>query len=145
MYLVPSSQHNRIFTIGANQILSLPSLQPPRASPLMEPQTCLYHQFFLDLLSQGYVLYPSPKQCPGRLLYIVGQNPNVSKSSRLEVIIFQFLNLLIQGIFYICPAKLIGEFLEVVNFNQLFLKLNQFIYNFIVGYPRSLLQSSHIS
>ena len=31
-----------------------------------------------------------PKQCPGRLLGILGQDPSVSKSNQLRVDIFQF-------------------------------------------------------
>ena len=61
---------------------------------------------------------------------IVGQDPSDFKSSRLHVDIFRF------AFFYsfevyssMDSSKMISNSFEVSNFNQLFLKLNQVIYN----------------
>jgi hypothetical protein len=36
--------------------------------------------------------HPPYRHCPGRFLGIIGQNPSVSKSDRLHVVIFWFLS-----------------------------------------------------
>ena len=48
---------------------------------------------------------------------MTGQNPNVSKSNQLQV-----------GVYSINSSKMMGNSPEVLNLNELFLKLNQFIY-----------------
>ena len=55
-----------------------------------------------------------------------GWDPSICKSNRLHVDIlrFSFMELV-----YILSSKIIGNFHVVLNFNWLFLKLNQFICN----------------
>ena len=67
-------------------------------------------------------------QSPGILLGIIGQNPGVSKSNRLHVVIFQFF-FYDTGAYSIDSSKMMGNFPEVLDFNRLFLKLNRFICN----------------
>ena len=49
-------------------------------------------------------------------IIVIGQNPSVSKSNRLRVVIFQlfFLSL---GVSSIDFSKLTGDFHEILNFN----------------------------
>ena len=57
-------------------------------------------------------------------LGILGQDPSVvSKSYRLHVMIFRFFFNTLRYIPYII-LKMVGKFFEVLNFNQLSLKLN---------------------
>ena len=64
----------------------------------------------------------------GIFLIIIGWNPSVCKSNWLHVNIlrFSFIKL---GLYSINSPKMIGNLPTVFNFNQLFLKLNQFICN----------------
>ena len=59
---------------------------------------------------------------------VVGQDPSDSKSNRLHVEILRFCFHTFD-VFSIESSKMIGKFPEVLNFNQLFLKLNRFICN----------------
>ena len=61
----------------------------------------------------------------GEILGIIGQDPSVSKSNQLPVDIFMFFLCL----YCLYHFKMIGKFSEVLNFNQLFLKLNWFVCN----------------
>ena len=61
-------------------------------------------------------------------LGIVSQDPSDSKSNHFHVHIFQFFFHSVE-IYSIDSSKMIGNPPEVSNFNRLFLKLNQFIYN----------------
>ena len=79
------------------------------------------------------------KQCLGRFLGIIGQNPSVSKSTKLHVDIFRFVFINLRYTFS-KSSRLTGSFYDILNFNWLFLKLNQFICNQrSVSSPRSLL------
>ena len=53
----------------------------------------------------------------------VGQDPSDSKSNRLHVHIFRFCFFYSFEVYSIDSSILIGKFLEVSNFNRLFLKL----------------------
>jgi hypothetical protein len=64
----------------------------------------------------------------GEIFGITSQDPSVAKSSRLHVDIFRFSFIKI-GVNAINSSKMIGNFPAVLNFNRLFLKLNQFIRN----------------
>ena len=64
----------------------------------------------------------------GEILGIIGQDPSVSKSNQLHVDIFRFFFYLSQ-VYSIDSSRMMGNFPEVLNFNQLFLKLNQFVCN----------------
>ena len=67
-------------------------------------------------------------QCPGRFLGVIGRDPTVSKTNRLDVAIFQVViirNYSIRniGVYFVKYSKWIG------NLNRLFLKPNWFICN----------------
>jgi hypothetical protein len=64
-------------------------------------------------------------QCLGRFLGISDEDPSVSKSKQLHVDCFQFIVVKI-GVYSIDFSKAIRTFLEVLNFNWLFLNLNRF-------------------
>ena len=66
-------------------------------------------------------------QCPKRLLGIIGEDPNVSKSNRLHVDIFMF-SLLFRSIFHRFLYN-DREFFGVLNFKWFFVKLNRLICN----------------
>ena len=65
---------------------------------------------------------------PGKFLGIVGQDPSDCKGNRLHVHIFQVC-LHSFEVYSIDSSEMIGKFPEVLNFNRLFLELNQFICN----------------
>ena len=67
------------------------------------------------------------EQCPGRI-GIIGQNFSVPKFNWLHVVIFRvfFINL---RYMFIHSSTRFGDFSAVLNFNQLFFKLSQFICN----------------
>ena len=65
----------------------------------------------------------------GRFLGIIGLKPSVFKSDWLHVVIFWFLKTDSRYIPYIYMSKMISNFLEILNFNWLLLKLSQFICN----------------
>jgi hypothetical protein len=68
------------------------------------------------------------KVVPGKFSGIVGQDPSDSKSNQLHVdIIFRFCFHSFEVYFSTDSSKMIGNPPEVLNFNQLFLKLNRFI------------------
>jgi hypothetical protein len=75
-----------------------------------------------------YTLSASWSQWSGRLLGIISWDPSVCKSNRLHVDILRFIYINIE-VCSINSSKVIGNSPEVLNFNQLFLKLNRFIYN----------------
>ena len=103
----------------------------------------------------------------GRFLAIIGRCPTIFKSNRLHVNIFSFSFYEIGGVlcgfllvFPIQPvymltsfgvffmnmryipkdsSKMIGNFLEVLNFNRLFLKLNRFSCNYCSGWFSSFI------
>jgi hypothetical protein len=54
-------------------------------------------------------------------------NPSVSKSNWLHVVIFQCSFFYKFEVYSIDFSKVIGIFLEVLNFDKLFLKINRFI------------------
>ena len=59
--------------------------------------------------------------CPGRFLNIISQNPSVSKSNWLHVVIFQYF-VIDLGIYSIDSSTMTGgNFPKVLNFNRLFL------------------------
>jgi hypothetical protein len=64
---------------------------------------------------------------PGKFLGIVGQDPSDSKSNQLHVETFQFCFHSFET-YFVDSSRMIGNSLEVLmNFNQLFPKLNYFI------------------
>ena len=82
-----------------------------------------------DKRAHEYVGSPSRRQCPGRFVGIIGQNPCVCRSSWFRVVIFWYLFIDLRCILY-TPPNVIGNFLEqVLSFNQLLLKLTHFICN----------------
>ena len=67
-------------------------------------------------------------RCPRRFLNIVGQNPSASNSNQLHVV--NLWNVFINMRYSLhIPLKRLGYFLKVLNSDQLFLKLNEFICN----------------
>ena len=58
---------------------------------------------------------------------MINQDPSVSNSNQLYVDIVNFFNLF--KVYSIDFFKMMGNFLEALNFNQLFLNLNWFICN----------------
>ena len=72
-------------------------------------------------ITLGHVLLTSTtvKQCPGRLLGIIGQNPSVSKSNRLHVVIFRFFFIKFE-VYSINSSKMMGNSPEALNYTQLF-------------------------
>jgi hypothetical protein len=64
---------------------------------------------------------------PGKLLGIVNQDPSDSKSNRLDVDIFQFCFHSFE-VYSIDSSKMMGNFVEVSNFNQLFLAQSQLVH-----------------
>jgi hypothetical protein len=68
---------------------------------------------------------------PGRFLgiYLVGQDPSDSKSTRLHVSMLWICFPLFEVYSSIESSKMIGNPFEVSNFDRLFLKLNRFICN----------------
>ena len=64
-------------------------------------------------------------QCPGRFLGIIGQNPSVSKSNQLHVVVFWFSFIYIE-VYSIDSSKMIGTFC----FEVLFGTFNRFICNY---------------
>ena len=67
---------------------------------------------------------------------LIAENLSVSNSNRLHVVIFQFL-LYSFELYSIDFSKMMGNFIEVLNFSRLFLKLSRFICNLAVGSLRS--------
>ena len=65
---------------------------------------------------------------PGKFLGIVSQDISDSKSNRLHVDIFRFCFHSI-GIYSADSSRMLGNSLEVSNFNWFFFKLNRFICN----------------
>ena len=72
----------------------------------------------------------------GESLGLIDQNPSVSKSKKLHVVIGQFsfndLGYILHNPLkytWLIGKKMRSNFPEVLNFNQLFLKLNQFMCN----------------
>ena len=65
-------------------------------------------------------------QCLGRFFSILGQNPSVSKSNQLQIVIFWFC-LLIWGIFHKSPPKWWVIVLKSWTLTGYFFKLNWFI------------------
>ena len=78
---------------------------------------------------------------PGKFVGIVSQDRSDSKSNRLCVDInFRFCFHSIEIYSSIDSSKTISNSIELSNFNRLFLKLNQFICNYItVSSPRTLI------
>ena len=66
------------------------------------------------------------KQCPWKILGIIGQDPTVSKSNWLHVDIFRFFLYYLEA-YSIDSSKMTSKFPKVLNFDQLFLKLNRFM------------------
>ena len=64
----------------------------------------------------------SPANVRRKLLGIISQDPSVSNSNQLYVDSVGFLYLF--DVYSIVSSKLVGNFLEVLNFNQLFCKIN---------------------
>jgi hypothetical protein len=60
----------------------------------------------------------SDRQCPGRFLGIIGQNPSVSKSYRLHFWSFGF-SLLIWRVYSIDFSKMSSIFPKVLNFDEM--------------------------
>ena len=63
------------------------------------------------------------------LICAKNKNPNDSKSSQLNVVIFRFYFIHLRYFSCIDSSAMISNSLEVSNFNWLFLKLNRFIRN----------------
>ena len=63
-----------------------------------------------------------------RFLGITDWDPSVCKSNRLHVHIVQF-SFIKFGVYSIYSSKMTGDFLAILNFNRLFLKLDRFICN----------------
>ena len=68
------------------------------------------------------------RQWSGRFLGIISWDPSVCKSNQLHVDILQFSFIKLGYILQI-PLKWSVYFPAVLNFNQLFLKQNQFVCN----------------
>ena len=71
-------------------------------------------------------------QCMGRFLDKIGESPSVSEPNRLHIETFRFVFFFhyFFEVDFIGSSKTTGIFLKkVLNFNQFFLKLNQFICN----------------
>ena len=68
-----------------------------------------------------------PNQCPGRFLGIIGWDHRVSKSNRLLHVGSFRVSFTNSGYCSSDSSKMMGDFPEVLNLNQLSLKLNQFI------------------
>jgi hypothetical protein len=87
------------------------------------------HEFgklILLILWAGHELQ-IPISVPGaEFLGIIGQNPCVSKSNRWHCVVLFWFSLLIE-IYSIDSSNKVHNYPEVLNFNQLFLKLNQII------------------
>ena len=64
----------------------------------------------------------------GTFLFRVGQDPSGTKSNRLHVDILRFCCHSFK-VYSIDSSKMIGNSLEISNFNQLFFKLSRFICN----------------
>ena len=67
-------------------------------------------------------------QWSGRFLGMTGCDPSVCKSNRWHVDMLRFSFTKLRYILW-NSSKMIGNFPAVLNFNQLFLKLNRFICN----------------
>ena len=81
-----------------------------------------------SILIQDGQLHANFDPCRGRLLGIIGRDPSLSKSNQLHVHVF---GILFMDLRYnsLDSSKTIDDFPEVLNFNQLFLKLKWFICN----------------
>ena len=98
--------------------------------------TLSYFTFTIIIEANWYVLciqtrkdsYECCFQRPGRFLGIIGQNPSVSKSNRLLILIFGVFIYYIE-VCSIDSHLMMGSFPEALNFNWLFFKLNRFICN----------------
>ena len=89
-----------------------------------------FHRYFYNII-QPHICQQtdSSTHCPGKSLGIVGQDPSDSTSNRLHVDIFRFCFHSVEG-HSIDSSTRSGKFPEVLmNFNRLFLELNQFICN----------------
>ena len=73
----------------------------------------------------------SQNQCPDRFLGTIGQNPSVSTSNRLHVVIVLLDFLYWLGVYSIDFPRMKRNFLEILNFKWLFLKFERFICNYI--------------
>jgi hypothetical protein len=65
--------------------------------------------------------------CPERILDIIGQNPSVSKSNQLHVVIFWFVFIDLRCIYSTDSSKTSANFPQILKFDCLSLKLNRLI------------------
>ena len=83
-----------------------------------------YHMYYtikcLDLLNLCTLVQVSEE--------IFGHNQSISQCFQVQLVTCFDLPLILQ-VYLRGSSKMIGNFLEALNFNRLFLKLNRFIYN----------------
>ena len=91
----------------------------------MEPQLDKYdsHDKELKNIRTKNLGWHCPVQCQV-IFGIISQDPRISKFNQLHAGIFWFFGVKM-WVYSIESSKVIGKFPEVLNFDQLFLKLNQ--------------------
>ena len=74
------------------------------------------------------------RQCPGRFLGIIGQNPSVSKSNRLYVVIFRFFFIDLRNISRITVKRSVNH----LEFQPVIPQISIGSLELAAGSPRSL-------
>jgi hypothetical protein len=71
-------------------------------------------------------MQPKGRYLSGPVMDIIGGDHSISKSNRSQVGIFRYIFMEFE-VYFIDTSKTIGNYLEILNFNRLFPKLNRFM------------------